>query len=436
MNTFTRGVRSTFRNGIRTGAIVVILGLSVGLSLSMWIARDAVQAKIASVKSSIGNTITISPAGARGFDGGGDPLTNDSIAKVKATPHITSVSTSLGDRLASTDTSLQSAIDAGSLGTRFRQFGSPSGGSDRPAGKFTPPIRVTGTTDPSNTSTFGGGKLNITSGQTIDGNKDDTVALIGNAVATKNNLTVGSTFQAYNTTFKVAGVFDAGNQFAGSGIIVPLPTLQRLSNQPGAITSATAQVDSITNVDSTTTALKSALGTTADVTSQQDSSNQALAPLENISSISTFNVIGALGAGAVIILLTMIMIVRERRREIGVLKAIGSSNLRVMAQFMAEATTFTMAGSILGLVIGIASAAPLTKLLVTSNTVQPAANMGRGFVRAFANNGLRLDSVNTTISWIVIVYGLAAMILIALVGSAVAAFMIAKIRPAEVMRTE
>lgn len=433
MNTFTRGVRSTFRNGIRTGAIVVILGLSVGLSLSMWIARDAVQAKIASVKSSIGNTITVSPAGARGFDGGGDALANDSITKVKAVPHVTSVSTSLSDRLASTDTSLQSAIDAGSLGNRFRQVG---GGSDRPGGKFTPPIRVTGTTDPSNTSTFGGGKLNLTSGQTIDGNKDDAVALIGNAVATKNNLAVGSTFQAYNTTFEVAGIFDAGNQFAGSGIIVPLPTLQRLSNQSGAITSATVQVDSITNVDATTAALKSALETTADVTSQQDSSNQALAPLENISSISTFNVIGALGAGAVIILLTMIMIVRERRREIGVLKAIGSSNLRVMAQFMAEATTFTTAGSILGLIIGILSAAPLTKLLVTSNTAQPAMSMGRGFTRAFAANGLRLDSVNTTISWVVIVYGLTAMIVIALVGSAVAAFMIAKIRPAEVMRTE
>ena len=35
-------------------------------------------------------------------------------------------------------------------------------------------------------------------------------------------------------------------------------------------------------------------------------------------------------AGAIIIFLTMMMIVRERRREIGVLKAIGASNVNVV----------------------------------------------------------------------------------------------------------
>jgi putative ABC transport system permease protein len=74
MNVFSRGVRNAFRNMIRTFSIIVILGLSIGLSLTMLVANHAVSDKITSVKASVGNTVTISPAGVRGFEGGGDPL--------------------------------------------------------------------------------------------------------------------------------------------------------------------------------------------------------------------------------------------------------------------------------------------------------------------------------------------------------------------------
>ena len=62
MGFITRGAKNAFRNNIRTLSIVVILALSIGLALTMLLARQAVQAKIDSVKSSIGNTITVSPA--------------------------------------------------------------------------------------------------------------------------------------------------------------------------------------------------------------------------------------------------------------------------------------------------------------------------------------------------------------------------------------
>ena len=119
MNVYSRGIRNAFRNLIRTFSIVVILGLSMGLALSMLIANQAVGQKINSVKTTIGNTVTISPAGARGFDGGGDPLTVDQLAKVKALAHVTSIDESLNDRLTTTDTNLVSAVDAGAIGRRF-----------------------------------------------------------------------------------------------------------------------------------------------------------------------------------------------------------------------------------------------------------------------------------------------------------------------------
>ncbi len=171
MNVVTRGTRNAFRNKIRTFSIIIILGLSIGLALSMLVAREAVQDKIKSVKSSIGNTITISPAGARGFQGGGEPLTTDQLAKVSATTNVTGVVQTLSDRLTTENTNLVSAIEPGSLGNRAGGnsgvgFTAPPpdandqrrGGSTGPqqiTRTFTPPVVTTGTNS-TESSVYGG----------------------------------------------------------------------------------------------------------------------------------------------------------------------------------------------------------------------------------------------------------------------------------------
>ena len=87
--------------------------------------------------------------------------------------------------------------------------------------------------------------------------------------------------------------------------------------------------------------MQKSLGDTADVVSDQRAQAETLSSLDNVKTIATYSLIGALVAGSVIIFLSMLMIVRERRREIGVLKAIGSSNARISWQFVTEALTLT-----------------------------------------------------------------------------------------------
>jgi putative ABC transport system permease protein len=453
MNVVTRGVRNAFRNQIRTFSIVVILGLSIGLSLAMLVAHQAVGQKIADIKGSVGNTVSISPAGVRGFEGGGNPLTDSQLSKVKTLAHVTSVSESLQDRLASTNSNLQSAVDAGALGKRFAQnsgvafsggqsgaFGGSAGG---PAQTFTPPVTLVGTTSPTNLTAVGpgGGTFSLKSGSVFNSNATDNVALVGTSLATKNNLKVDSTFTAYGTAVKVVGIFDAGNTFSNNQVIMPLVSVQNLSGQAGDITSATLNVDSITNVNGVTSAAEKALGSAADVTNAAATAQQTVAPLQNIQTISLYSLIGAVVAGAVIILLTMIMIVRERRREIGVLKAIGASNAKVMFQFMTEAVTFTILGAVIGIGLGIAAGNPITRLLVNNSSSTTAAapgGFGGGLARRGFGGGLRgsLSSIHASVGWSIILYGLSAAIIIAIVGSAIASFFIAKVRPAEVMRAE
>jgi putative ABC transport system permease protein len=468
LNTVSRGIRNAFRNSIRTFSIVLILGLSIGLSLSMLVARAAVANKITSVKSSIGNTITIAPAGVQGFQGGGDLLTTDQLSKVRNLAHVTALTEVLTDRLTTDNTNLRSAIEAGSFGRRSAGnsgigFAGPRfGANDGESGAtrtFTPPVMLTGVNNLASTQAFSGNTATYTSGQGFDATQDDNVAVVGKALAEKNNLAVGATFTAYSTTIKVVGIYDTGTTFTNAGVIMPLAAVQRLSSQANQVNTAVATIDSVDNLDSATSAIKSTLGSAADVTNAQETAQQAVEPLESVKTISTFSLIGAAVAGAVIILLTMVMIVRERRREIGVFKAIGASNVKVMFQFMSEAITLTVLGLVIGLIIGVVAANPVTKVLVNNSTSsasqtaspnspptfsnnnggteRPRLALGGRGLRGFGNNSLaNIRNVKTSVGLGIIGYGILTAFGIAIIGSAIPAFLISKVRPAEVMRAE
>jgi len=291
-----------------------------------------------------------------------------------------------------------------------------------------------GTTDPTNPSNIYASSITITSGNAIDGSKDTNDAMVSKAIAQKNNLRVSSTFTAYNKTLTVSAIFNSDTQDGNQTIIVSLPTEQRLTGKTDAITSATATVDSLENLSSTVTAISNALYSLADVTSDVGQANAALQPLDSVKNISLYSLIGAVAAGTVIILLTMVMIVRERKREIGVFKAIGFSNIRIMFQFMAEALTLTLLGMVIGVLVGVLGGNPVTTTLVNNsiNSINSGGSTGKGGAPGFST----IQNIHAQIGWSVILYGLAAAVIIALVGSALASFFISKVRPAEVLRSE
>lgn len=446
MNVLTRGVRNTLRSPLRSGAIAIMLAISIALILAMLVAKASVEAKIEEVKASVATQITVNPAGMQGMMGAGELLTADQLKKIQEAENIASTAATLSKQLQAEDTDLESAVQTGQQ---------PGGGQIRimgPDGKqmSSPPITVTGTDTPE--SKIATDKL--TSGEMIDGGSSDYTAIIGKNLAEKNELEVGDTFTAYDKKITVVGIYSTDNMFNDNGLVMSLAALQKLSGEAG-ISNVMVTANSSDNVESIVSSLKEALGDDIDVTSQEDQAENSLAPLTSISSLALTGVIGAAIATGVIILLSMIMIVRERRREIGVIKAIGGTNFKVITQFMTEAMTLTVIGGIVGLGFGVLASGPITQSLVSSGSTDsgsgPSTSQGPtrtgaggggqsrvafGGPGGFAGLQTNLSNVTGTLTPEIFFGSIGIILLIAGIGSAIPAYAIARVRPAEVLRTE
>jgi putative ABC transport system permease protein len=461
MSVIARGIKNTSRNWIRSGAVVFILAIGVGLSLSMLVANQAVNDKIAELKTNMGNTLIISPAGARGFEGGGEPLKNADAESVKNIAHVTSVDIVLPMMLQNQDsdtlgfirmkngsgpikTSLQSAIDPGTLGGRSQQ-GSSLNASDETGRPVSLPIQGAGITDNKNQS---GTELKIIEGTKLAG--QENTAVVGKGIAEKNNLHIGSTFTVNDVTVKVVGIFDQGNKFENNGVFVPLVSAQKYTGLNDEVSSIVATVDSIDNLENAQNAIQEKLGKDkADVTSSQANVETAVSSLQSVKTVSVIGFVAALIAAGVITFLIMLVIVRERRREIGVLKAIGGSNRTIVSQFMVEGMVLVALGALVGTGFAVAASQPIASALVASSsssssqepTDGPMIRKGGGprmmtFGGPLNETTNLVKNVTTQIGITTLLYGLLAAFVIGIVGSALPAWLIAKIRPAEVMRGE
>lgn len=483
MSVLARSVGNAFRNKVRTAAVVAVLAVAIGLALAMLVANQAVGAKVQELNASLGTVLTVNPAGGQGFEGGGEPLTTDQAATAAAVPNVSSVvgTSSLRLRNAAAQaatgaqagpgggqgagpggasattltTSLTPAIDAGTLGNRNQAANGTTGAT----GTATPPARslpITATGVGAEVDSTGKA-LAIKDGTGLgDYTAESADALLGTTLAEKNGLSVGSTFTINDRTYTVAGLFDSGTTFGNNALYLTLPTAQSLAELPGELSSMIVTVDSLENVDSAKAALETALGTDkADVTQSQNLET-AVSSLGSVKNISFIAFVAALGAAGLIILLIMVMLVRERRREIGVLKAIGAPNRTIGLQFVLEALVLVALGSAVGAAIASFASGGIASALISTNTTTPAATTGRGAAVAGAAGGAGLPgggagfpgggrfggasqlltSVTASASPGVIAAGIAAVFGVAIIGALVPALLTARIRPIEVLRGE
>lgn len=479
MSVLARSVGNAFRNKVRTGAVVAVLAVAIGLALSMLVANQAVAAKVTELNASVGTVLTVNPAGGQGFEGGGEPLTAAQAATAAAVPNVTSVVGTKALRLRNATeaaaqtapgtqgggqggpggqstttltTSLTAAIDAGTLGNRNQASSGTTGSTGTSAAQPARSLPITATGIGAEVDSTGKA-LELTDGTGLgDYTAASTKALLGKTLAEKNNLKVGSTFTINDQTYTVSGLFDAGTAFGNNALYITLPAAQTLAALPGELSTMIVTVNSMENVDAAKTALQAALGTDkADVTQGQRNLQTAVSSLDSVKNISFIAFVAALGTAGLIILLIMVMLVRERRREIGVLKAIGAPNRTVGLQFVLEALVLVALGSVVGAAVASFASGGIASALISSNTATATTGAatgqrgipggaagfpGGGQGNPFGGASQLLTSVTASASPGVIAAGIAAVFGVAIIGALVPALLTARIRPIEVLRGE
>ena len=119
------------------------------------------------------------------------------------------------------------------------------------------------------------------------------------------------------------------------------------------------------------------------VISDQQLLNSVLSVVNTVGATLKIIAIIAILAASFGIINTMITAIYERKRDIGILKSIGSSNRTIFQIFLAESALYGLIGGIIGLVVGNVLSYFITPLI--------AQNEFTAFVRS--------SSVSGTIAW-------------------------------------
>jgi putative ABC transport system permease protein len=428
MSMVWRSLRNLFRSPLRTTLMVVLLAVSIGLALIMFTVHSATQNQLGSIGTEIGTEITIRPAGAYGMMGGGEPLVEEDVDKLSDIDHVVSVQGSVQTQY--TGDSLESAVDAGSLGGRG---GGPMG--DSSGGGFRMGIMVMGFDAATESPTLmGDAEMEIVDGRyfTTDENDAD-VMVVGQDLADENGLEVGSTVDIEGTSVMVIGIYDSGQVFGNNMLVMPIDTAERLFDLDG-VTSVTVVVDDVDNVDGVADAIREIFDEdTADVVTAQDTYERINDSVTNAGSTSTIGMIAAFSVAAVVVLFSVILMMRQRVKEIGILKAIGASNRQIGFQFSLETLAVSLVGAIIGALITYPLAQKVANMLTSSSTSSAGPGPGGGM---FSQVGGTVAGLEVAVSPVVFLYALAIAAALAILASVLPTWYIARVRPAEVLRNE
>jgi lipoprotein-releasing system permease protein len=156
--------------------------------------------------------------------------------------------------------------------------------------------------------------------------------------------------------FVVVDYFKSGmSEYDSNYVFVPLDYLQHLRTMPDRVTSIQIRLKSYAEAGKVVKALQKLFPAEAgfDVLTWEDKQGPLLRAIDiekGILNVLLFLIIGVAGFG---ILAIFSLIVKEKTRDIGILKALGASNRGVMGIFLGYGLLLGIVGAGLGTVLGV-----------------------------------------------------------------------------------
>jgi putative ABC transport system permease protein len=191
----------------------------------------------------------------------------------------------------------------------------------------------------------------VTGKSSLVGESDNAV-IIGSETAKNYNATVGSTITVHGNKYKVVGIMKK----VGTGwpltidnsMIMSLSHAQSVTDMSGLV--STVIISTTGSSDSAETSLQDAYPQYT-IYSQKDTKKTIDDNLSQIkifmNMISTFIFL----VSVIIIMIVMMMSVKERTKEIGTMRAIGTSKRKILALIIYESLILSLIGGVIGILL-------------------------------------------------------------------------------------
>ncbi len=518
MRVINRGFRSFRRNLVRNSIVVVLLFVCLTFSMSMLAVKLAADSQVQTIKQTVGNYAEIKISSTyqmKQFEAERTKTAAERSAEARsmttaqeqANRVASLVSEKLTDAFAKDqnvktyDKVLETNVAvSGITNTNMQQLfqirqnngqdagGGGGGGGLGTGGTTANSFFFAGNTNGASASDFTTGAKKLIKGRFFtyaDYTNSNPVVIIEKNLASQNSLKIGDTIEATvsgasgvgsTMELKIIGIYQtvqsesqskssssssssqANFNPAGNEFYTPLSIVQKLNNTAGYVTLGSYYFDSVDNTAAVKAAFKKdASGTTSKYQLSTDLADySAIAdPLLKARNTSVIGLAGALGACALIILLAMVIIISNRTRELGILKAIGSTDRQVIGQFAVEILCVCMVAIILAMgataLIGQSMGNwLLPRTTTTASSQQSSSSTPGGPPGMMSQNKLYKEGsrfttststqqtakLNVVYRGTLFLYGILILVGISLVGMAIPVFWIIRLRPARVLSME
>lgn len=390
MGLVKRSLLNLVRSPARTLVIIFMLAISLGLGLTMFEENSAAASQLGAISGKIGTNIFISPAGYQGFTSGNEILDQAEIGKLQNLEHVISV---------------QSSLSVAYSGSSPIRPGNPNGATRIQA------LSVLGLDPAIPEPSLDPPMMSDAQITVVDGNYftaadiNGDVMVVGQALAEANNLQVGSKVDIKGTPVRVVGIYTTGQ--INNLIVMPIATVQRLYNLPGA-NGITVITDDVNNVSTVVQEIRTVFdANTADVLTATEEYYKINANIIGAVSAGRTGMAVSFAAAAAIMLLSVFLVMHQRVREIGIMKAIGASNWQIGFGFSLETLFICLVSAAIGMALS---------------------------VTIFAQNINGIRQTNTSLA--VFLVAVSVTIILGFLASIIPVWYIARVRPAEALRNE
>ena len=222
-------------------------------------------------------------------------------------------------------------------------------------------------------------EMTITDGRIFNDNASEIV--VGKLYSQDANVSVGDSVSVNGEDMKVVGISESGNQDGDGGVYTSINKVGNLMHDDNSISNIYVKVVKGGNVKQVADSIDEKYGDNITTVTSIMQMKQMADILNTLKLASLAVSILAIVIGALGIINTMLMSVFERTREIGVLKALGWSNKRILIMIIGESLVITILSAILGCIIGYA-AVSLVAPMVGFNPIFTFYTFAQAFIVA------------------------------------------------------